>query len=87
MAATASEMEVSSSVITSPPRHQPIPKSAAQITSTASATTLPKAAMRFCNGVAPVPWSSRLAMRPISVRMPVATTTPSPRPFTTTVPL
>ena len=63
------------------PRSTPIPKSTAQSTRIPIASRRPKAERRFWSGVIPgaSAWSSR-AMRPSSVSMAVAVTTPSPRP-------
>jgi hypothetical protein len=87
MAATARLMAVSSISSGSTPCSRPAAKMTAQMASTASARVRPKRASRFCSGVRTdsAPPSSP-AMRPISVSMPVAVTTPRPRPRVTRVP-
>ena len=81
IAATASETAVSSISSGDSPRSRPTANTMAQIASTAYAMFLPKATRRFCSGVFPSssPWSIA-AIRPSSVCIPVATTTPVPRP-------
>jgi len=69
------------------PRRIPSRKTIAQIAIAASESCRPKRASRRCSGVlAPSVVASSVAIRPSSVPMPVATTTPSPRPRVTIVP-
>ena len=80
MAATARLMAVSAMSATGSPRSTPTRNIAAHSTITAAAITRPKRASRFCNGVFTSSPPSSAAMRPISVCMPVTTTSPVPRP-------
>ncbi len=60
----------------------------APMTAAATASTRPKAVSRRWSGVrVSVVSCSRPAIRPNSVAIPVATTTPVPRPYVTAVPL
>ncbi len=87
IAATARLTAVRSMIGTGSPRSQPRPKTRAQIASAASANRRPSTPSRRWSGVAgaSAPRSSA-AMRPSSVRGPVSSTTPRPRPRATTVP-
>ncbi len=81
MAATAREMAVSSISKGGSPRSMPAPNTKAHMASTARDSLRPKRASLFCSGVltSSSSWSIE-AIVPSSVCMPVATTTPAPRP-------
>ena len=86
IAATARLTEVSSISSQGSPRSRPVVKIIAQITRISTARRLLKRVSRCCRGESSGSVSrSRLAMPPISVSGPVATTTPRPRPRVTRV--
>ena len=88
MAATARLSAVMNISSAGSPRRRPAAKMMVQSATTAMASLRPSMDKRCCSGDGD-PGSSRsmAAMRPSSVRMPVATTIPVPRPVTTVVPL
>ena len=87
MAATASERAVRNMRSGSSPRSIPTPKNTAHSPRTAPASRWPKRPSRRWRGVRPSSSSrSSVAILPSSVRIPVATTRPTPRPFETSVP-
>lgn len=88
IAATARLTTVMSISSTGSPRRRPATNTRAQIPSAPTARRRPKPASRFWSGVltSAVSWSIA-AIFPTSVAMPVATATPRPRPYVTTVPL
>ncbi len=85
--ATATLMAVSTRSVTASPEIAPITTTASATATPRSASCLPTRSKRRCSGVCSDSTScSIVAMRPSSVRIPVATTTPSPRPAATCVP-
>ena len=88
IAATARLSAVMNISSTGSPRSSPAAKMMVQSATTAIASLRPSTARRCWSGDGDSGSSrSMAAMRPSSVRMPVATTTPAPRPVTTVVPL
>ena len=88
MAATARLRAVMNISRMGSPRTSPAVKMMMQTMATVTAKRRPRTARRCCSGVADSDSSRKsVAMRPSSVRMPVATTTPQPRPVATVVPL
>ena len=88
MAATARLMPESSISRTSSPRRIPVTVTHAQMSRQQTRMTLPRLLSRFCSGVCSTAAEpSSEAILPISVRMPVAVTTASPRPAVTSVPM
>ena len=81
MAATARLTAVRNMSSGGSPRRSPTPNTMAQMARTATARRRPNRASRFWSGVltSSASWSS-VAILPNSVAMPVATTTPRPRP-------
>ncbi len=81
MAATARLTAVRNMSTSGSPRRIPAAKTTAQMPSATRASSRPNCASRRCSGVCPsMPDWRRVAMRPSSVAMPVATTMPRARP-------
>jgi hypothetical protein len=87
MTATATLMAVRTRSVADSPAIAPITTTASATTTPSSASCLPTRSRRCCSGVGSdsTSWRS-VAMWPSSVRIPVATTTPRPRPAATCVP-
>ena len=87
MAATARLTAVRNIRSTGWPLATPTANTTPQTTSAATAMRRPRTASRRCSGVCSAGWRcSSSARRPSSVAIPVATTTPAPRPPVTAVP-
>ena len=88
MAATARLTATRNIVSGDSPRATPAAKTSAQTTKASPASALPSVERRFWSGVWPPACSWRSsATRPRAVDIPVVTTMPRPRPYTTAVPL
>ena len=88
MTATATLIAVRTRSDADSPPIVPISTTSAATATPTSASCLPTRSRRTCNGVSSTcTFCSSVAIRPNSVLIPVATTTPTPRPAATWVPL